>query len=45
MHERIYRFTLLARPFEVGRELTQTLKIRRTVAAELYASQIDRLFR
>lgn len=45
VHERIYRFTLLARPFEVGRELTQTLKIRRTVAAELYASQIDRLFR
>ncbi|GAB4221934.1 MAG: AMP-binding protein [Spirochaetales bacterium] len=42
--ERIYRFKLLPKPFEVGRELTNTLKIRRNVVQELYKKEIDSLF-
>ncbi|MFP4425393.1 MAG: AMP-dependent synthetase/ligase [Spirochaetaceae bacterium] len=42
--ELIYRFTLLPRPFEVGEELTQTLKIRRNVVYEKYRREIDKLF-
>ncbi|WP_020611561.1 AMP-dependent synthetase/ligase [Sediminispirochaeta bajacaliforniensis] len=43
--ERIYRFTLLPKPFEVGKELTHTLKIRRSVVYKLYRHEIDSLFR
>ena len=43
--ERIFRFKLLAQHFEVGHELTHTLKIRRSVVNDLYADQIDALFR
>lgn len=42
--ERIFRFTLLAGPFEIGRELTQTMKIKRNVVSELYKKQISQLF-
>lgn len=45
LYERIYRFALLATPFEVGRELTNTLKIRRTVAAQMHHRRIENLFR
>ncbi len=43
--ESIFRFKLLSKPFEVGKELTQTLKLRRSVINELYAKQIKDLFR
>lgn len=42
--ELVYRFKLLSKPFEVGEELTQTLKIRRNVVYEKYKREIDRLF-
>ena len=42
--ERIFRFTLLPQHFEVGRELTHTLKIRRSVVYELYDDQIKSIF-
>ncbi len=43
--EKIFRFKLLSKPFEVGKELTQTLKLRRSVINEMYAKQIKELFR
>ncbi len=43
--ERIFRFTLLPRHFQVGRELTQTLKIRRSVVEDLYDDEIQSLFK
>jgi long-chain acyl-CoA synthetase len=43
--ERIFRFTLIPKPFEVGRELTHTLKKRRNVVHELYSKEIRDLFR
>jgi long-chain acyl-CoA synthetase len=42
--ELIYRFTILLKPFEVGDELTQTLKIRRNVVHDKYRKEIDKLF-
>ena len=43
--ENIFRFKLLPRPFEVGKELTQTLKLRRSVINAMYAKQIKELFK
>ncbi len=43
--EHIYRFGLLSKPFEAGRELTNTMKIRRNVVYDLYKRDIERLFR
>ncbi len=43
--ERIYRIKLLTKPFEVGRELTHTLKMRRNVINELYTKEIKELFK
>jgi long-chain acyl-CoA synthetase len=43
--ECIYRFKLLSQPFEVGRELTHTLKIRRNVVEKLYRHEIESLFK
>jgi len=43
--ERIFRFKLLPKKFEVGRELTQTMKIRRNVVNELYKHEIASLFK
>jgi long-chain acyl-CoA synthetase len=42
--ERIFRFRLLPNPFEVGRELTHTMKIRRSVVSDLYSREIRELF-
>ena len=42
--ERIFRFKLLPQHFEVGRELTHTLKIRRSVVYRLYDEQISSMF-
>jgi long-chain acyl-CoA synthetase len=44
-HERIFRFKLLPNRFEVGKELTMSLKIRRNVVAQMYAKEIALLFR
>ena len=44
-YERIPRVVLLEREFAVGEELTQTMKMRRSVIAEKYAAQIEALFR
>lgn len=43
--ERIFRFELLAAPFEVGRELSAKQEVKRHVVAELYKHQIARMFR
>jgi long-chain acyl-CoA synthetase len=37
-------FKLLPKDFEVGRELTQTLKMKRTLITELYSGEIDCLY-
>lgn len=43
--ERIFRFTLLPEAFEVGKELTHTLKIRRNVVAEKCRDMVETMFR
>ena len=43
--ERIYKFKLLNESFEVGKELTQTMKLRRSVINEKYKSEIKKLFK
>jgi len=43
--ECIFRFTLLPEAFEVGKELTHTLKIRRDVVNQKYHHQIRELFK
>ncbi len=43
--EKIFRFKLLSSPFEVGKELTQTMKLRRSVINEKYKSEIKKLFK
>jgi long-chain acyl-CoA synthetase len=45
VHERIFRFKLMPKKFEVGKELTMSLKIRRNVVYELYAKEIESLFK
>ena len=45
MFEQIFRFRLLSKHFEVGRELTHTLKIRRDVVHDLYRAEIADIFR
>ncbi len=42
--ERVFRFKLLEKKFEVGVEMTHSLKIRRNVVSEMYAKQIKQLF-
>jgi long-chain acyl-CoA synthetase len=42
--ERIFRFALLAKPFEVGRELSAKQEIKRFAVNEIYAREIRRLF-
>ncbi|MBV8196260.1 MAG: long-chain fatty acid--CoA ligase [Candidatus Dormibacteraeota bacterium] len=42
--EQVKRWTLLPRDFEVGDELTPTLKVKRKVVAEKYADQIEALY-
>lgn len=43
--ERIAQMHLLTEPFQIGRELTKTLKLRRKVIEELYSREIATLFR
>ncbi len=43
--ECIFRFKILPKPFEVGKELTQTLKTRRGVINRMYEKEIKELFR
>ena len=43
--EKIFRFKLLSSPFEVGKELTQTMKLRRSVINKEYKSEIKKLFK
>jgi len=43
--ERVFRFALLARPFEVGRELSAKQEMKRHVINELYAHRIAGLFK
>jgi long-chain acyl-CoA synthetase len=42
--EQVKKWTLLHHDFEVGEELTPTLKVKRKVVAEKYAAQIDSLY-
>lgn len=44
-YERIFRFHLLKTPFEVGKELTHTMKLRRDVVNKAYKKEIAGLFR
>ena len=44
-YEKIKKFTLLAEPFTMeGKELTDTLKLRRRVIGEKYAAQIEAMY-
>jgi len=43
--ERIFKFKLMEKPFEVGNELTQTLKLRRNIITDLYSKEIKELFK
>ena len=43
--ECIFRFKILPKPLEVGKELTQTLKTKRDVVNKLYEKEIKELFR
>ncbi len=42
--EQVKRWRLLPGEFAVGRELTPTLKVRRSVIAELYAAEVEALY-
>ncbi len=42
--ERVFRFKLIPEPFEVGEELTHTLKVKRNVVSEKYAPEINEIF-
>ena len=42
--EQVFRVHYLIEPFEVGRELTQTLKVKRAVATHRYSREIEHLF-
>ena len=42
--EYVSSFKLLPREFEVGRELTQTLKMRRSIISEIYGDEIQDLY-
>ena len=42
--ERIYRSAILPNHFEAGKELTQTLKVKRDVVNDLYKKEISKLF-
>jgi long-chain acyl-CoA synthetase len=44
-YERIPRFALLPREFAVGDEMTQTMKLKRTIITERRAEEIASLFR
>ena len=43
--EKVSNFYLLSKEFEVGKELTQTLKLKRNVISELYKKEIEELYK
>ena len=43
-YEKIKRFTLLSEPFMMGCELTDTLKLRRPVVLQKYATEIEAMY-
>lgn len=43
-YEKIKHFTLLSEPFVMGCELTDTLKLRRSVVLQKYAAQIEAMY-
>ena len=43
-YEKIKRFTLLSEPFTMGSELTDTLKLRRSVILKKYADSIEKMY-
>jgi long-chain acyl-CoA synthetase len=43
--ERIFRFKLIGKKFEVGHELTHTMKIRRNIVTDIYKKEIASLFK
>ncbi|MFP3958807.1 MAG: AMP-dependent synthetase/ligase [Spirochaetaceae bacterium] len=45
LFEHVYRFRLLSKPFGVGDELTNTMKIKRPVVYKKYHREIEELFR
>jgi len=45
LFERVNKVKLLARPFEKGKEITHTLKLKRDVISELYKKDIAELFK
>ncbi len=45
MYERINKFTLLAKPFEVGVEMSPKLEVKRFKVNELYSKEIKNLFK
>jgi long-chain acyl-CoA synthetase len=42
--ERIFRFAVIPKHFEVGVEMTASLKVKRDVVNQIYKKEIDRLF-
>jgi long-chain acyl-CoA synthetase len=45
LFEHVYRFKLLSKPFEVGDEMTNTMKIKRPVVYKKYHREIEDLFK
>ena len=43
--EQVKQWTVVPRDFEVGEELTPTMKVKRKVVAEKYHDQIEALYR
>ena len=43
--ERVYRFALIPRSFEIGKELSAKQEVKRHVITEMYQDRIDALFR
>lgn len=43
--EQVFRTHILRKPFEVGDEMTQTMKVRRSIVQERYKREIEALFR
>ncbi len=43
--EKVTNFHILHKDFEAGKEMTETLKVKRNVVADMYAKEIDTLYR
>ena len=43
--ERVFRFKLLPKEFEVGVEMTQSLKLKRNVIEKIYKNEIKEIFK